>query len=131
MKDYEITVWNADILPQGYKILGLVEASAIDNRSALWELAAEAKNLIGLKIRSSLAETRQKALDELKKKARNMGADAIMALRYDVCCVHRNFFEVFIYGTAICHDKQPLDFTIQATSMENHVKIDAERLQQS
>ena len=113
-------------LPEGFEILGIVEGSALVCRSALREIEAEAKNLAGLKATSWLAIMRNQAVCELTAESKRLGATAVMGLRYDLYHLSDTLCEVFAYGTAIapCAHKKCRDSPLEATSMENHARID-------
>ncbi len=101
MKDYDIKLWNTDFLPPHAAIIGMIEGSAIACKSALREIEAEAKNLVGLKPTSWLAKLRKEATNELKREAQQAGAFAVIGLRYEVYALTDNLVEVLVYGTAI------------------------------
>ena len=48
-----------------------------------------------------LAESREQALDRMKKSAENMGADAIVCMRYTTSTVMQGMAEFLSYGTAV------------------------------
>ena len=48
-----------------------------------------------------LAESREQALDRMKKSAENMGADAIVCMRFTTSTVMQGMAEFLSYGTAV------------------------------
>src|SRR5215217_155641 len=90
---------------EGYKIvkqLGVVRGVTVRSRSALGNLAGGFQSLFGgrLSIYVELCEnTRQEAYQLLIEHARVMGANAIIAMRYDANEIMQGITEVLAYGT--------------------------------
>lgn len=126
MRDCEIALWTTDFLPDGHEIIGVVEGSVLVCRNTLREMTAEAKNLAGIEATSWLTEARKQAVGALLGEAQRLGACAVIGLRYDFYHVSDTLCEALAYGTAIrlCAHKERLDSPLEATSMENHARID-------
>ena len=96
---------------EGYKItqqLGLVRGITVRSRSLLGNLAGGFMTLFGGKssIYTELCEkTREEALDLMVKHANEMGANAIINMRYDANEVMNGVTEVLAYGTAVVVEK--------------------------
>lgn len=97
---------------EGYKIvkhLGLVRGVTVRSRSALGNIAGGFQSLFGgrLSIYVELCEnTRQEAYQLLIEHARVMGANAIIAMRYDANEIMQGITEVLAYGTAVVVEKE-------------------------
>jgi len=97
---------------EGYKIvkqLGVVRGVTVRSRSALGNLAGGFQSLFGgrLSIYVELCEnTRQEAYQLLIEHARVMGANAIIAMRYDANEIMQGITEVLAYGTAVVVEKE-------------------------
>lgn len=97
---------------EGYKIvkqLGLVRGVTVRSRSALGNIAGGFQSLFGgrLSIYVELCEnTRQEAYQLLIDHARVMGANAIIAMRYDANEIMQGITEVLAYGTAVVVEKE-------------------------
>ncbi len=97
---------------EGYKIvkhLGLVRGVTVRSRSALGNIAGGFQSLFGgrLSIYVELCEnTRQEAYQLLVEHARVMGANAIIAMRYDANEIMQGITEVLAYGTAVVVEKE-------------------------
>jgi len=97
---------------EGYKIvkqLGLVRGVTVRSRSALGNIAGGFQSLFGgrLSIYVELCEnTRQEAYQLLIDHARVMGANAIIAMRYDANEIMQGVTEVLAYGTAVVVEKE-------------------------
>nr|WP_294790902.1 YbjQ family protein [uncultured Mucilaginibacter sp.] len=97
---------------EGYKIvkqLGVVRGVTVRSRSALGNIAGGFQSLFGgrLSIYVELCEnTRQEAYQLLIEHARVMGANAIIAMRYDANEIMQGITEVLAYGTAVVVEKE-------------------------
>ncbi len=97
---------------EGYKIvkqLGVVRGVTVRSRSALGNIAGGFQSLFGgrLSIYVELCEnTRQEAYQLLIEHARVMGANAIIAMRYDANEIMQGITEVLAYGTAVIVEKE-------------------------
>ena len=91
----------------GYRVtahLGLVRGLTVRSRSVVGNVGAAFQALVGgnITIYTKLAETaRQEAYDLLVNHARQLGADAILAMRYDANEIMEGITEVLAYGTAV------------------------------
>ena len=84
--------------------IGLVRGITVRSRSALGNLAGGIQSLFGgkLTVFVSLAETaRQEAFDHLVQHATEIGANAIIGMRYDTTEISTGVTEVLAYGTAV------------------------------
>ncbi len=97
---------------EGYKIvkqLGVVRGVTVRSRSALGNIAGGFQSLFGgrLSIYVELCEkTRQEAYQLLVEHASVMGANAIIAMRYDANEIMQGITEVLAYGTAVVVEKE-------------------------
>jgi uncharacterized protein YbjQ (UPF0145 family) len=86
------------------KTLGVVRGITVRSRSIVGNLGGAIQSVFGgkLSIYVNLAETaRQEALDHLVEHAREQGANAILAMRYDANEIMEGITEVLAYGTAV------------------------------
>ncbi len=92
---------------EGYKIvrhLGLVRGVTVRSRSALGNLGASIQTMFGgnITIFTELAEqARQEAYDIMVDHAAAIGANAVVAMRYDANEIMEGVTEVLAYGTAV------------------------------
>ncbi len=97
---------------EGYKIkeqLGLVRGITVRSRSVLGNVAGGFMMLFGGKsaIYTELCENaREEALQLLITHAKEMGANAIINMRYDANEVMNGLTEVLAYGTAVYVEAQ-------------------------
>ncbi len=101
-----ILVTTTNDLP-GYRVtqhLGLVRGVTVRSRSVIGNLSASIQSISGgnITIFTGLAEhVRQEAYDLLVEHAEQMGAHAILAMRYDANEITDGITEVLAYGTAV------------------------------
>ncbi len=91
----------------GYRIVahvGLVRGLTVRSRSVVGNLAGAVQSVFGgrLSVFAKLAEqARQEAYDLLVAHAHQLGANAVVAMRYDANEITDGITEVLAYGTAV------------------------------
>ena len=91
----------------GYRVVvvqGLVRGVIVRSRSVIGNIGAGLQSLFGgdITIYTQLAEdARQHAYDRMVEHATVMGANAIIAMRYDANEIMEGITEVLAYGTAV------------------------------
>ena len=91
----------------GYRIvrgLGLVRGIIVRSRSLFGTIGAGLQTLVGgdITLFTNLCEeTRSHAFDRMAEHAGQMGANAIIGVRYDATEVMQGVTEVLCYGTAV------------------------------
>jgi uncharacterized protein YbjQ (UPF0145 family) len=91
----------------GYRIVrvvGLVRGLTVRSRSIVGSIGGALQSLVGgnITLFTSLAETaRQEALDLMTRHAEEMGANAVIAMRYDGNEITDGITEMLAYGTAV------------------------------
>ena len=84
--------------------IGLVRGVTVRSRNAISDAIGGVQSMLGGRVGAyvKLAEAgRQEAYDELVAHARDMGANAILAMRYDANEIAAAVTEVIAYGTAV------------------------------
>jgi uncharacterized protein YbjQ (UPF0145 family) len=90
------------------KVLGLVQGSSIRARNVGMDLTAAFKNITGGEITEYtklMAEAREQALDRMRENAAQMGANAVVAVRFITSSVMQYASELLVYGTAVVIEK--------------------------
>ena len=85
------------------KTLGVVRGITVRSRNALSDVVGGVQSMLGGRVGAyvKLAEAaRAEAYDELIEHARAMGANAVLAMRYDANEIMPGITEVLAYGTA-------------------------------
>lgn len=107
----EIIVVTTESIP-GYrvkKILGVVSGSIVRARHIGKDILASFRNITGGEIKEYtelLAQSRDEALKRMLKKAKELGANAILGVRFGTSSVAQGAAEVFAYGTAAIVEKE-------------------------
>lgn len=99
-----LTVTTEKISGQEYQTLGLVKGSTIQCKNIGRDIGSSFKNLVGGEMKSyveMMNEARDIALDRMIKDAQNMGADAIVCMRFATSSIAQGAAEVIAYGTAV------------------------------
>ncbi len=97
---------------EGYRItayLGVVRGITVRSRSLLGNIAGGFQTLFGGNIsiyRELCEQTRQEAFGIMIQHANELGADAIIGMRYDANEVMNGVTEVLAYGTAVKLEKK-------------------------
>lgn len=96
----------------GYRIvrnLGLVRGIIVRSRSIVGTIGAGLQTLIGgnITLLTNLCEqTREHAFDLMLEHAGQLGANAVIGMRYDATEVMNGVTEVLAYGTAVYVEKE-------------------------
>ena len=86
------------------KVLGLVKGNTIRARHLGRDLMAALRNLVGGEITDytkMLAESREQAIDRMVEQAKEMGANAVVGIRFTTSSVMQGAAELLVYGTAV------------------------------
>ena len=96
---------NTEAIPgQPYEVLGLVRGSVVQSKNFGKDFMSAMKTLVGGEITAYtelLQEARQIAMGRMVAQAEEMGADAIVCLRFASSSVMQGAAEVIAYGTAV------------------------------
>ncbi|MFQ5506014.1 MAG: YbjQ family protein [Planctomycetota bacterium] len=97
---------NTEIAP-GHRILeikGLVQGNTIRAKHLGRDIAAGLKNLVGGELRGYtelLTESRREALNRMINQAKELGANAVLNVRFSTSSITQGAAELFAYGTAV------------------------------
>lgn len=83
---------------------GLVAGSTVRAKNAFKDLGAGLKNIFGGELRSYTAlleESRNQALQRMIQQAEQLGANAIVNVRFATSNIAQGASELYVYGTAI------------------------------
>ena len=86
------------------KHLGLVRGNTIRARHLGRDILAGLRNVVGGEITDytkMMAESREQAIDRMIEDAQNLGANAIVEIRFATSMVMQMAAEILVYGTAI------------------------------
>jgi len=86
------------------KTLGLVKGNTIRARHIGKDVLAALKNMVGGEIEEytkMVAESREQSLDRMVEQARELGADAVINVRFTTSSMMQGASELLAYGTAV------------------------------
>ena len=93
------------------KTLGLVRGNTIRARHVGRDIMAFLRNVVGGEIAEYtklLGEAREQALDRMVEEAETLGADAVVAVRFQTTEMMQAAAELLAYGTAVVlEDEEP------------------------
>lgn len=99
-------VVNTETIP-GHQIVelkGLVQGNTVRAKHAGRDIAASFKNLVGGELRGYtelLTESRREALTRMMQQAQQLGANAVINVRFTTGAITSGAAELFAYGTAV------------------------------
>jgi len=91
----------------GYRVvksLGVVRGIVVRSRSSIGNLGAHLQSLVGgnISLYTTLCErTREEAFNQMIAHAGELGANAVVGIRYDATEIGPGITEVLCYGTAV------------------------------
>jgi uncharacterized protein YbjQ (UPF0145 family) len=101
----EILVTTTEKIPgQEYIVLGEVFGLTTQSKDIFRNIGAGLKNIIGGEIKDytkMLDESRHIAVERLRENAEEMGADAVVMMRFDSGSIGTDMQSVAAYGTAV------------------------------
>ncbi len=86
------------------EILGVVSGNIVQTKHVGKDIMAGFKSIVGGEIHGyteMLTEARHKAISRLVQEARELNADAVVALRFSTSSIMNNASEILVYGTAV------------------------------
>ena len=99
-------VVNTDTIP-GHRIVevkGIVQGNTVRAKHAGRDIAAGLKNLVGGELRGYtelLTESRQEAMQRMLAQAHELGANAVVNVRFTTSSITAGASELYAYGTAV------------------------------
>lgn len=99
-------VTNTETIP-GYRISavkGLVQGNTVRAKHAGRDIAAGFKNLVGGELKGYtelLTESRRQAFERMVAQAQQLGANAVLNVRFTTSAVTAGAAELYAYGTAV------------------------------
>ena len=102
----EMMITTSDTIPgkEIKRALGLVRGNTVRTRGLGQNIVASLRNVVGGEVTvytQMLTEARDQALERMVKHAREMGADAVVTLRFTTAEAMTGATEILAYGTAV------------------------------
>jgi len=104
-------VVNTETIP-GYKVVevrGMVQGNTVRAKHAGRDIAASFKNLVGGELKGYtelLTESRREALSRMLGQAEQLGANAVVNVRFSTSAITAGASEMYAYGTAVIVEKE-------------------------
>ncbi len=98
-------VVNTETIP-GYQVVelkGMVQGNTVRAKHAGRDIAASFKNLVGGELKGYtelLTESRREAMERMMAQAQQLGANAILNVRFSTSAITAGAAELYAYGTA-------------------------------
>ncbi len=102
---------NTEMIP-GYRVVetkGLVQGNTIRAKHLGRDIAAGFKNLVGGELKGYtelLTESRRQAIERMIGQAQQMGANAVVNVRFTTSAVTQGAAELYAYGTAMVVEEE-------------------------
>src|SRR5688572_6437138 len=99
-------VTNTEIVP-GFpirEVRGLVQGNTVRAKHLGRDIAASLKNLVGGELRGYtelLTESRRQAMERMLAQAQQLGANAVLNVRFTTSSITAGAAELYAYGTAV------------------------------
>merc|ERR1711899_553754 len=100
----EVYTTNEPCMVKSMEYKGLVLASKVKSRNVFSDIGAGFKSMVGGEIKGMsklTSELRDELLWELKEKAANIGANAVVGLRMETNSVFEGMLDMVVVGTAV------------------------------
>ena len=102
--DFRILVTTEKV--EGYQMqtLGLVQGSTIQSKNMFKDMGSGFKSMVGGELKAytkMMEQARELATSRMIEQATNMGADAIVCMRFNSASVMQGAAEIMAYGTAV------------------------------
>jgi uncharacterized protein YbjQ (UPF0145 family) len=91
------------------KVIGVVKGNTVRARHIGHDLLAAFRNIVGGEIEEYtklMAESREQALDRMRKMAKDLGANAVVGVRFSTSYIMGNAAEILAYGTAVLYEEE-------------------------
>ena len=104
-------VVNTDAIP-GYRLCevkGLVQGNTVRAKHMGRDIAAGFKNLVGGELKGYtelLTESRRQAMERMLAQAQQLGANAVVNVRFSTSAVTAGAAELYVYGTAVVAEQE-------------------------
>lgn len=91
------------------KTLGIVQGNTVRAKHLGRDVAASFKNLVGGELKGYtelLTDSRRAAIERLMQQAEQLGANAVVNLRFSTAAVTSGAAELYVYGTAVVVEQE-------------------------
>ncbi|NLI57200.1 MAG: YbjQ family protein [Clostridium sp.] len=96
---------NTDFIPgKEFEVLSIVKGSTIQTRHVGKDIMSGLKNIVGGELKAYVEmvnHARALATKRMVEEAEQLGADAVINIRYSTCSIMQGAAEILVYGTAV------------------------------
>ncbi len=85
------------------KLLGMVQGNTVRSKHVGRDIAAGLKNIVGGELKGYtelLTESRRQAMERMLAQAQQLGANAVLCIRFTTSAITQGASELYAYGTA-------------------------------
>ena len=112
MGDGGFIVVNTETIPgmRVVQVLGIVQGNTVRAKHVGRDIAASFKNIVGGELKGYtelLTEARREALERMLAQAQQLGANAVVNVRFSTSAVTAGAAEMYAYGTAVVVEPEP------------------------
>ena len=89
--------------------MGIVQGSTVRAKHVGRDIAASLKNLVGGELKGYtelLTEARRQAMERMLAQAKQLGANAVVNVRFSTSSITQGAAELYAYGTAVVVEKE-------------------------
>ncbi len=87
-----------------YELLGLVQGSTVQSKNIGKDFMAGLRTIVGGEMKGyteMLEDARAQSTKRMVEQAENLGADAVIGIRYATSAITQGAAEIMVYGTAV------------------------------
>ena len=91
------------------KTLGIVRGNTVRARHVGHDIVAGFRNMVGgeiLEYAQLVAESREQSIDRMGKRASELGANAVVGIRFSTSMLMQGAAEMLAYGTAVVYEDE-------------------------
>ncbi len=96
---------NTNTIPdKEFEVLGIVQGSMIQSKHVGKDIMSGLKTIVGGELKGytqMLEEAREVAMKRMIEQAQNLGADAVVNVRFSTSAIVQGAAEILVYGTAV------------------------------
>ena len=94
-------IYTVQYLPEkNYELLGMVYGNVVTSKNVVQDIGAVLKKIVGGEL-GSYTKLLNEATQKMEWEAKQLGADAVIDVRYSTSQIMAGAAEIIVYGTAI------------------------------
>lgn len=112
------------------ELKGLVQGNTVRAKHIGKDILAGLKNIVGGELKSYtelLVESRRESMARMLAQAQQLGANAVVNVRFATSSITAGAAELYIYGTAVVVEDEPqshvVQQTVQPTAVQQHLQM--------